>query len=118
MDIPASLPNQEIKFLSKMEHPLKEVEHKDTILNTTHSKRSADDFLTEAEIHRLETYWNKYGEQLPSDFDTMYASFNRVTCQQKHRDKRFISALLKGLNGVTQGASIFGRLFSSMKKIG
>ena len=67
-----------------MEHPLKEVEHKDTVLNTTHSKRSADDFLTEAEIHRLQTYWNKYGEQLPSDFDTMYTSFNCVSCQQKH----------------------------------
>ena len=118
LDIPALLPNQEIKFLSEMEHPLKEVEHKDTVLNTTRSKRSADDFLTLAEIHRLQTYWNKYGEQLPSDFDTMYASSNCASCQQKHRDKRFINALLKGLNGVTQGASIFGRLISSVKKIG
>ena len=116
-DIPALLPNQEIKFLSEMEHPLKEVEPKDSILNTTHSKRSADDFLTKAEIHRLQTYWNKYGEQLPSDFDTIYASFNCASCQPKHRDKRFISALLKGLNGVTRGASIFGRLISSVKKI-
>ena len=41
-----------------------------------------------------------------------------TTCQQKHRDKRFISTLLKGLNGVTRGASIFGRLISSVKKIG
>ena len=56
-DIPALLPNQEIKFLSEMEHPLKEVEHKDSILNTTCSKRRADDFLTKAEIHRLQTYW-------------------------------------------------------------
>ena len=117
-DIPMLLPNQEIKFLSEMEHPLKEVEHKDTVLNTTRSKRSADDFLTLAEIHRLQTYWNKYGEPLPSDFDTMYTSSNCASCQQKHRDKRFISALLKGLNGVTRGASIFGRLISSVKKIG
>ena len=54
-----------------------------------------------AEAHRLHTYWNKYGEGLPSDFDTMYASPNCESCQRKHRDKRFISALLKGLNGVT-----------------
>ena len=61
-DIPVFLPNQEIKFLSEIEHPLKEVEPKNTVLNTTHLKRSADDFLTVAEIHRLQTYWNKYGE--------------------------------------------------------
>ena len=48
----------------------------------------------------------------------MYTSSNCASCQQKHRDKRFINALLKGLNGVTQGASIFGRLISSVKKIG
>ena len=112
--IPALLPNQEIKFLSEMEHPLKEVEHK----NTTHSKRSTEDFLTGAEIHRLQTYWDKYGEPLPSDFDTMYTSSTCPSCQQRHRDKRFISALLKGLHGVTRGASIFGRLISSVKKIG
>ena len=112
------LPNQEIKVLSEIEHPLQEVEHKDIGLNKTHSKRSADDILTAAEIHRFQTYWNKYGEQLPSDFDTMYASSKCATSHQKHRDKRFISALLKGLNGVTQGASIFCRLISSVKKIG
>ena len=117
-DIPALLPNQEIKFLSEMEHPLQEVEHKQTISNTTHSKRSTEYFLTSAEMHRLQTYWNKYGEQLPSDFDTMYASSNCPSCQHRQRDKRFISALLKGLNGVTRGASIFGRLISSVKKIG
>ena len=49
LDIPALLPNQEIKFLSEMEHPLKEVECKETVLNTTLSKRHADDFLTAAE---------------------------------------------------------------------
>ena len=38
-DIPVLLPNQEIKFLSEIEHPLQEVEHKDTVLNKTHSKR-------------------------------------------------------------------------------
>ena len=61
-DIPALLPNQEIKFLSESEHPLKEVEHTDTVLNRTHSKRSADDILTIAEIYRLQSYWNKYGK--------------------------------------------------------
>ena len=117
-DIPVLLSNQEIKFLSEMEHPLKEVEHTHTVLNTTHSKRSTEDFLTSAEMHRLQTYWDKYGEPLSSDFDTMYASSTCPSCHQRHRDKRFISALLKGLNGVTQGASIFGRLISSVKKIG
>ena len=88
------------------------------VLNKTCSKRSTDDILTVSEIHRLQTYWNKYGKHLPSDFDTMYTSSDCVTCQQKHRDKRFISTLLKSLNGVTRGASIFGRLISSVKKIG
>ena len=37
---------------------------------------------------------------------------------EKHREKRFISALIKGLCRVTRGASIFGRLISSVKKIG
>ena len=117
-DIPALLPNQEIRFLSEMEHPLQEVEHDHKTQNGTRSKRSIDDYLTSAEKHRLQTYWSKYGEQLPSDFDTMYASTDCPSCRHKHRDKRFISALLKGLNGVTRGASIFGRLISSVKKIG
>ena len=89
--------NQEIKFLSESEHPLREVKHTDTVLNRTHSKRSADDILTMAEIQRLQSYWNKYGEQLPSDFNTLYASDQCDSCNQKHREKRFISALLKGL---------------------
>ena len=62
-DIPVLLPNQEIKFLSQIEHPLKEVKHTDTVLNMTRSKRSTDDILTMAETHRLQSYWNKYGEQ-------------------------------------------------------
>ena len=62
LDIPVLLPNQEIKFLSEIEYPLKEVKNKDTVLNNTHSKRSADDIQTVAEIYRLQTYWNKYGE--------------------------------------------------------
>ena len=69
-------------------------------------------------MHRLESYWIKYGEQLPSDFDTLYATDKCDSCNQRHREKRFISALLKGLRGVTRGASIFGRLISSVKKIG
>ena len=117
-DIPALLPNQEIRFLSEMEHPLEEFEHEHTTQNTTRSKRSIYDYLTSTEKHRLQTYWNKYGEQLPSDFDTMYATFNCPSCNHKQRDKRFISTLIKGLSGVTRGASIFGRLISSVKKIG
>ena len=70
-DIPALLLNQQIKFLSEMEHPLQEEESDDAI-NKTHSKRSADEILTMAEKHRLESYWIKYCEQLPSDFDTLY----------------------------------------------
>ena len=101
-----------------MEHPLQEVEHDHKTQNGTRSKRSIEDYLTSAEKHRLQTYWNKYGEQLPSDFDTMYAPSDCPSCCHRHRDKRFISTLLKGLNGVTHGASIFGRLISSVKKIG
>ena len=48
----------------------------------------------------------------------MYSFSSCASCQQKHRDKRFIKALLKSLHGVTRGASIFGRLISSVKKIG
>ena len=67
-DVPALLPNQEIKFLSETEHPLHE-EDKDTDVNKTHSKRSTDDILTMPEKHRLESYWSKYHKQLPSDFE-------------------------------------------------
>ena len=105
-DIPALLPNQEIKFLSEIEHPLREVEQMNDVLNRTRSKRSADEILTMAEIHRLESYWIKYGEQLPSDFDNLYATDKCDSCNQRHREKRFISTLLKGLHGVTRGTSI------------
>ena len=84
-DIPALLPNQEIKFLSEIEHPLREVEQPDDVLNRTHSKRSTDDILTMAEIHRLESYWIKYGEQLPSDFDTLYTTNQCDSCNQRQR---------------------------------
>ena len=115
-DIPALLPNQGIKFLSENEHPLNEAEEETE--TQTHLKRSADDILTMAEKHRLESYWFKYHKQLPSDFDTLYADDNCDSCEQRHREKRFIGALIKGLHGVTRGASIFGRLISSVKKIG
>ena len=36
-DIPALLLNQEIKFLSQSEHPLREVKHTEIDLNRTHS---------------------------------------------------------------------------------
>ena len=71
-----------------------------------------------AKIHRLKSYWIKCGQQLPSDFDTLYATHQCDSCNLRHREKRFINALLKGLHGVTQGASIFGRLISFMKEIG
>ena len=48
----------------------------------------------------------------------MYTADKCDTCNQRHREKRFISALLKGLCRVTRGTSIFGRLISSVKKIG
>ena len=105
-DIPALLPNQEIKFLFKVQHPLREVEQTDEVTNITDSQGSTDDILTMAEIHRLESYWIKYGEQLPSGFDTLYATDKCDPCSRRHREKRFISALLKGLHRVTRGASI------------
>ena len=119
-DVPALLPNQEIKFLSETEHPLhEEDDNTDLGVNKTRSKRSTDDILTMLEKHRLESYWSKYHEQLPSDFDTMYSEEDTCdNCTQIHREKRFISALIKGLCGVTRGTSIFGRLISSVKKIG
>ena len=69
-------------------------------------------------MHRLESYWIKYGEQIPSDFDTLYSTDKCDSFNQRHREKRFISAVFKGLCRVTRGASIFGRLISSVKKIG
>ena len=71
-----------------------------------------------AEMHRLESYWIKYGEQLSSDFGTLYAIDKCDSCNQRHREKRFRSALLKGLHRITRGASIFGRLIPSVKKLG
>ena len=85
-DVPALLPNQEIKFLSETEHPLNEEdEDTETNINKTCSKRSTDDILTMPEKHRLESYWSKYHKQLPSDFDTLYSE--DTTCDQKHREK-------------------------------
>ena len=81
-DILTLLPKQEIKFLSESEHPLSEVKRTNTVLNRTRSKRSTDDILTMAEIHRLQSYWNKYGKQLPSDFDTLHASDQFDSCNQ------------------------------------
>ena len=52
------------------------------------------------------------------NFDTLYTDEKCDTCNQRHREKRFIGALIKGLTTVTQGASIFGRLISTVKKIG
>ena len=86
-DIPALLPNQEIRFFSEMELPLQEVEHDYNTQNATCSKRSIEHFLTSAEMHRLQTYWSKYGEQLPSDFDTMYVSSDCSSCHHRQRDK-------------------------------
>ena len=68
-DIPALLPNQGIKFLSEIVHPLNEAEEETMAsTNKTHSKRSADEILTMTEKHRLELCWVKYHKQLPSDF--------------------------------------------------
>ena len=92
-DIPALLLNQEIKFLSESEHPLRQVEHTDTVLNRTRSKKSADNILTIAEIHKLQSYWNKYGEQLSSDFDILYASDQCDSCNQKHRGEEIYKCL-------------------------
>ena len=52
-DILALLPNQEIKFLPEIEHPLWDAEETDEVSNRAHSKRSTYDILTMAEIHRL-----------------------------------------------------------------
>ena len=106
-DIPALLPNQEIKFLSRTENPLQQAEENE-VTNTTCLKRSTDEFPTMAEKHRLESYWTKYDEQFPSDFDTLYTNEKCNTCDQRHREKRFKSALIKGLSMVMRGASVFG----------
>ena len=50
-DIPALLPNQEIKFLSENEHPLREVKQTDEVLNKTCSKISIVNTPTMPEIH-------------------------------------------------------------------
>ena len=66
-------------------------------------KRSIDEILTMAERHRLESYLIKYCEQLPSEFDTLYTAKKFDTCNQRHREKRFIGALIKGITTVTSG---------------
>ena len=48
----------------------------------------------------------------------LYAKEQCDSCGQRHRGKRFLGALLKVLAGITQGASIFGRLISLVMKIG
>ena len=38
-------------------------------------------------MHRLESYWIKYSEQLPSDYDTLYTADKCGSCNQRHREK-------------------------------
>ena len=66
---------------------MREVKQTDDVLNRTHSKRGADDILTMAEIHRLESYWNKYGKQLPSVFDTLHGQLINVTLVTRDTEK-------------------------------
>ena len=118
-DIPALLPNQEIKFLSEIEHPLREVEQTDEVLNRTHVQREV---LMTFLLWQKHIDLNHIGLNMVNNFPvilTLCTQLINVTLvTQRHREKRFISALLKGLCRVTQGASIFGRLISSVKKLG
>ena len=88
-DVPALLPNQGIKFLSETEHPLNEEEETEGSTPQICSKRSADDFLTMAEKHKLDSYWFKYHKQLPSDFNILYADDNCDHCATTHRERDF-----------------------------
>ena len=51
-------------------------------------KEVLDNILTMAEMHRLESYWIRYGDQLPSDFDTLYAKEQCDSCGQRNRGKK------------------------------
>lgn len=106
-DIPALLPNQEIKFLSEVEHPVND---------KPLSRRKRDTLpLSKAEKHRVNSYKTKYSTELPNEMDTMYTVENKYT---HSRPKRFIGTLIKGLASITKGGNIFGRLVSGVRKIG
>ena len=61
-DIPALLPNQEIKFLSEIEHPLREVKQTDEVLNRIRIQR---------EVLMTFLLWQKY-------IDLNYIGLNMV----------------------------------------
>lgn len=109
-DIPALLPNQEMKFLSEAQLPIHEEETK-----TNRQKRHAAQPLSMVELHRMNSYRNKYQKQLPSDYNTLYSAPSCRTC---HRHKRFLGTLISGLTSAFKGGNIFGRLISGINKIG
>ena len=69
------------------------------------------------EIQRALDYVSKYGEPLPLDEDTIYTNQLSSPPAPK-REKRFLSAIVKGLGKIFKGANIFGKIINGVKKFG
>ena len=74
LDIPALLPNQEIKFLSEVEHPLREVEQTDEVRNEHIQREVLMTFLLWQKCTDLNHTRLNMVNNFPSDFDTLYAT--------------------------------------------
>ena len=68
------------------------------------------------EIRRALDYSSKYGEPLPSDTDTIYASELRDPVPL--RQKQFLGALVRGIGKIFKGANVFGKVVKGIKKVG
>ena len=68
------------------------------------------------EVQRALDYFSKYGEPITLEADNIYAEiYGNGTVK---RQKRFLSALINGINAVFKGGNIFGKIVSGIKKVG
>ena len=85
-DIPALLQNQKINFLSEIEHPLREVEQIDKVLNKTCSKGSTVTFLLWQKYIDLNHIGLNMVNNFPVIFDTLYVTDKCDSCNQRKRE--------------------------------
>ena len=124
--IPALLPNQVVPFagydfLNISSDPMPTNPYGSN--STPRQKRSVPCHIADvplAEIQRALDYHSKYGEPLPLDADTIYAEEHPTnTSFYPHlQNKRFLSALIRGIKSLFKGGNIFGKIVSGVKKIG
>ena len=126
-DIPALLPNQAIPYAdlnffnatpAPMAKNIYHPHHNNNSQARTKRDTSEDEptLLPLLEVQRALDYFAKYGEPIHLDYDTIYAEVNRTFA--RHRQKRFLGALVRGITTLFKGGNIFGKIVSGIKKVG